>query len=197
MGALNSLAQVTLKATLPGVPDFYQGTELWDLSLVDPDNRRPVDFDRRASMLSSLSESVPIGGSSPRAWPDGRIKLALISRLLALRGESRRGLSGRRLRPARGDGSARERNSGVRAGERAGSGHRRGRPLVRPRDRRRAPLAARRRVARNGNARPLYSVRSILDVGEGQRPAREVPVVADCSTRSRSRYCGRSLQATQ
>src|SRR5262249_5474230 len=44
LGALNSLSQLTLKATLPGVPDFYQGTEFWDLSLVDPDNRRPVDF---------------------------------------------------------------------------------------------------------------------------------------------------------
>ncbi len=47
MGALNSLTQVTLKATMPGVPDFYQGTEFWDLSLVDPDNRRPVDFAAR------------------------------------------------------------------------------------------------------------------------------------------------------
>src|SRR5262249_20469284 len=48
MGALNSLTQATLKATMPGVPDFYQGTELWDLSLVDPDNRRPVDIAKRA-----------------------------------------------------------------------------------------------------------------------------------------------------
>ena len=49
LGALNSLSQITLKATMPGVPDFYQGTEFWDLSLVDPDNRRPVDFAARAS----------------------------------------------------------------------------------------------------------------------------------------------------
>ena len=48
LGALNSLSQITLKATMPGVPDFYQGTEFWDLSLVDPDNRRPVDFAERA-----------------------------------------------------------------------------------------------------------------------------------------------------
>ena len=47
LGALNSLSQLTLKATMPGVPDFYQGTEFWDLSLVDPDNRRPVDFAAR------------------------------------------------------------------------------------------------------------------------------------------------------
>ena len=56
IGALNSLAQVTLKATMPGVPDFYQGTEFWDLSLVDPDNRRPVDFAARVDALGSLSE---------------------------------------------------------------------------------------------------------------------------------------------
>jgi (1->4)-alpha-D-glucan 1-alpha-D-glucosylmutase len=86
MGALKSLTQVTLKTTLPGVPDFYQGTELWDLSLVDPDNRRPVDFDRRESMLSSLSERCD-WRELAAAWPDGRIKLALISRLLALRGD--------------------------------------------------------------------------------------------------------------
>ena len=46
LGALNSLSQITLKTMMPGVPDFYQGTELWDFSLVDPDNRRPVDFRR-------------------------------------------------------------------------------------------------------------------------------------------------------
>ena len=84
MGALNSLVQVTLKATMPGVPDFYQGTELWDLSLVDPDNRRPVDFPARAQVLRSL----PGGANWPalaRTWPDGRIKLALTARLLAIR----------------------------------------------------------------------------------------------------------------
>ena len=78
MGALNSLAQVTLKATMPGVPDFYQGTELWDLSLVDPDNRRPVDFPARAHALRSLTGSAigrhwrkpgPTAGSSSRSRP--------------------------------------------------------------------------------------------------------------------------------
>ena len=49
LGALNSLSQLALKVTLPGVPDFYQGTELWDLSLVDPDNRRKVDYAARAA----------------------------------------------------------------------------------------------------------------------------------------------------
>ena len=57
LGALNSLSQITLKATMPGVPDFYQGTEFWDLSLVDPDNRRPVDFAARAAVLAVAGDS--------------------------------------------------------------------------------------------------------------------------------------------
>ena len=52
LGMINSLAQVALKLGSPGVPDFYQGTDLWDLSLVDPDNRRAVDFDRAAVRLA-------------------------------------------------------------------------------------------------------------------------------------------------
>jgi (1->4)-alpha-D-glucan 1-alpha-D-glucosylmutase len=84
MGALNSLVQVTLKSAMPGVPDLYQGTEFWDLSLVDPDNRRPVDFPARAQALRSLTES-PDWRALAQAWPDGRIKLALTARLLALR----------------------------------------------------------------------------------------------------------------
>ena len=54
VGLVNSLAQVVLKIASPGVPDFYQGTELWDLNLVDPDNRRPVDFDRRRQALADV-----------------------------------------------------------------------------------------------------------------------------------------------
>ena len=56
LGALNSLTQLVLKATMPGVPDFYQGTETWDLSLVDPDNRRPVDFAARQAALAADAE---------------------------------------------------------------------------------------------------------------------------------------------
>jgi (1->4)-alpha-D-glucan 1-alpha-D-glucosylmutase len=83
LGALNSLSQVTLKATLPGVPDFYQGTELWDFSLVDPDNRRPVDFAARASLLGALEH--PDWDRLAQDWPSGRLKLAWTRHLLKLR----------------------------------------------------------------------------------------------------------------
>jgi (1->4)-alpha-D-glucan 1-alpha-D-glucosylmutase len=82
VGALKSLVQVTLKATMPGVPDFYQGTEFWDLSFVDPDNRRPVDFRARHS---ALRETTPDWPELARTWPEGGIKLALIHRLLGFR----------------------------------------------------------------------------------------------------------------
>jgi len=76
-GAVNGLAQTLLRLTVPGVPDLYQGTELWDFSLVDPDNRRPVDFALRQTML---------GGGTPLAsWRDGAIKQRLIVQALALR----------------------------------------------------------------------------------------------------------------
>ncbi len=64
-GICNSLAQLVLKATAPGVPDIYQGTELWDLSLVDPDNRRPVDFAVRRALLAELA--APRRGRAARA----------------------------------------------------------------------------------------------------------------------------------
>ena len=85
LGALNSLSQLTLKATIPGVPDFYQGTEFWDLSLVDPDNRRPVDFAERARVLAALE--TPDWQSLARDWPNGHLKLAWTSHLLRLRTE--------------------------------------------------------------------------------------------------------------
>jgi (1->4)-alpha-D-glucan 1-alpha-D-glucosylmutase len=85
LGALNSLGQITLKATMPGVPDFYQGTEFWDLSLVDPDNRRPVDFAERAAALTATEK--PDWRALAEHWPDGRIKLAWTRQLLKLRGE--------------------------------------------------------------------------------------------------------------
>ena len=84
MGALNSLAQLVLKVALPGVPDFYQGTEFWDLSLVDPDNRRPVDFAARVSALNSIRDA-PDWRALASTWPDGHVKFALTRQLLALR----------------------------------------------------------------------------------------------------------------
>lgn len=85
LGTLNSLSQLTLKATLPGVPDFYQGTEFWDLSLVDPDNRRPVDFAARHAALRSLDN--PDWGRLIQMWPDGQLKVAWTRQLLKLRNE--------------------------------------------------------------------------------------------------------------
>ena len=83
LGAINSLTQTLLKLTSPGVADIYQGTEIWDYSLVDPDNRRPVDYDLRCEMLKSLSSATP--GELLQTWPDGRIKLFLTKHLLQLR----------------------------------------------------------------------------------------------------------------
>jgi (1->4)-alpha-D-glucan 1-alpha-D-glucosylmutase len=86
-GILNSLSQTLIKITSPGVPDFYQGSELWDLSLVDPDNRRPVDFDKRRALLAGIraQEETDLGRLlqdllATRA--DGKIKLFLIYRAL-------------------------------------------------------------------------------------------------------------------
>jgi (1->4)-alpha-D-glucan 1-alpha-D-glucosylmutase len=85
LGALNSLSQITLKTMMPGVPDFYQGTELWDLSLVDPDNRRPVDFSERAAVLASTQ--TPNWESLAQNWSNGHLKLAWTRHLLKLRTE--------------------------------------------------------------------------------------------------------------
>jgi (1->4)-alpha-D-glucan 1-alpha-D-glucosylmutase len=89
-GMLNSLAQTLLKITCPGVPDFYQGSELWDFRLVDPDNRGPVDFRSRAALLRSLEKSE--AGPSQRfvqdllaGWSDGGIKLYVIWKALNFR----------------------------------------------------------------------------------------------------------------
>ncbi len=88
-GFLNGLSQLVLKMMSPGVPDFYQGTEIWDLSLVDPDNRRPVDYEQRRSMLKKLKASFERGsldlGTMQRRFFDGRIKLFVTWRALELR----------------------------------------------------------------------------------------------------------------
>jgi (1->4)-alpha-D-glucan 1-alpha-D-glucosylmutase len=89
-GMLNGLAQALLKMTSPGVPDFYQGCELWDLRLVDPDNRGPVDFNHRAALLDEIEKQSKqdlssLGRELVHSWHDGRIKLYLIWRVLNLR----------------------------------------------------------------------------------------------------------------
>ncbi|HYC73045.1 MAG TPA: malto-oligosyltrehalose synthase [Opitutaceae bacterium] len=82
-GRINSLAQTLIKMTAPGVPDFYQGTELWDLSLVDPDNRRPVDYAERVRLLE---RAAGLGvGAVIAAMDTGLPKLWLIARTLGLR----------------------------------------------------------------------------------------------------------------
>jgi (1->4)-alpha-D-glucan 1-alpha-D-glucosylmutase len=87
-GALNSLSQLVLKLTAPGVPDVYQGTELWDLTLVDPDNRRPVDFDARETTLGGGDGLAAVPPEELLAgWRDGRVKMAVLARLLAFRRE--------------------------------------------------------------------------------------------------------------
>ena len=85
IGALNSLSQITLKATMPGVPDFYQGTEFWDTSVVDPDNRRPVDFAARRTVLHATE--FPEWENLVQNWHNGHIKLAWTKTLLELRRE--------------------------------------------------------------------------------------------------------------
>jgi (1->4)-alpha-D-glucan 1-alpha-D-glucosylmutase len=93
VGMFNSLAQTLVKLAAPGVPDFYQGTELWDFSLVDPDNRRPVDYDKRRRMLGELQTRLAAAGEHLPTFArelvttkeDGRIKLYLIFRGLQCR----------------------------------------------------------------------------------------------------------------
>lgn len=90
-GVFNSLAQSVVKATAPGVPDYYQGTELWDLSLVDPDNRCPVDYDLRRQLLDKLRREEDARGAAQlldclaRRPEDGAVKLYVVSRALNFR----------------------------------------------------------------------------------------------------------------
>jgi (1->4)-alpha-D-glucan 1-alpha-D-glucosylmutase len=86
--AVNALALTVLKCTVPGVPDLYQGTELWSHSLVDPDNRRPVDFDRRARLARALDGAAQrevLAAELLVSWPDGRLKLLVTQALLRFR----------------------------------------------------------------------------------------------------------------
>jgi len=89
-GILNGLGQTLLKIASPGIPDFYQGSELWDFRLVDPDNRGPVDFTARNAILKTLKDSVDslhslLTEELARNWRDGRIKIYLIWKALTHR----------------------------------------------------------------------------------------------------------------
>jgi (1->4)-alpha-D-glucan 1-alpha-D-glucosylmutase len=92
-GMFNALSQALLKMTSPGIPDFFQGTEIWDFSLVDPDNRRPVDFSLRKEMLRNLKERTAVATSELprltrdllREWEDGAAKLYVTWKALKYR----------------------------------------------------------------------------------------------------------------
>jgi len=96
---ISSLSQTLIKVAAPGVPDVYQGTELHDLSLVDPDNRRPVDFERRRAMMAEIEQALAGGAAARRALAgeyskgaplaDGRAKLLLLREALRFRREAR------------------------------------------------------------------------------------------------------------
>jgi len=95
-GMFNSLGQTLLKMTSPGIPDFYQGTEIWDFSLVDPDNRRPVNFNLRKELLAALKKKIESPGLDLkefvrdliRQWKDGTPKLYVIYKTLNYRKEN-------------------------------------------------------------------------------------------------------------
>jgi (1->4)-alpha-D-glucan 1-alpha-D-glucosylmutase len=98
-GWTNSLGQKLVQLTMPGVPDVYQGTELWDDSLVDPDNRRPVDFDGRRALLDRTDVAPAISA-------DGAAKLWVVSRALRLRRDRPEAFAFYRPLPARGSAAA-------------------------------------------------------------------------------------------
>jgi (1->4)-alpha-D-glucan 1-alpha-D-glucosylmutase len=108
-GMLTSLSQTVLKVASPGVPDFYQGTELWGLTLVDPDNRRPVDYDARRALLSSLRDAGDgdstefVEGLLERP-EDGRVKLYVTARALRFRRERSGLFRGGEYVPLKGEG---------------------------------------------------------------------------------------------
>ena len=99
-GALNSLTQMVMRLTQPGIPDLYQGTEFWDFSMVDPDNRRPVDYGTRERALEASENPASLMSN----WRDGRVKQAMIARLLALRARAPGLFTGGSYTPLRTEG---------------------------------------------------------------------------------------------
>jgi (1->4)-alpha-D-glucan 1-alpha-D-glucosylmutase len=116
LGTWNSLSQTVLKLTCPGVPDLYQGTELWDFSLVDPDNRRPVDFARRRELLESLRQRAEtregalgdLARELVERRDDGSIKLYTIWKILSLRRDRSGSLATGRYVPLDARGPAKD-----------------------------------------------------------------------------------------
>ena len=111
-GALNSLGQTLVKLTAPGVPDLYQGSELWDLSLVDPDNRRPVDWAQRTRLLDEVLSAVAaapdraaLAHELVKTKTDGRVKLFVIHEGLAVRRAHRALFEGGAYRPLESRGA--------------------------------------------------------------------------------------------
>jgi (1->4)-alpha-D-glucan 1-alpha-D-glucosylmutase len=115
-GMFNSVSQTLLKITAPGIPDFYQGTEIWDFSLVDPDNRRPVDFHRRKEILAGLKKKMAMAGPNlaewtrdlVQEWKDGSIKLYVTFKALNYRKENPALFKEGSYIPLMGDGDLRE-----------------------------------------------------------------------------------------
>ena len=115
-GMLNSLSQTLLKITSPGTPDFYQGMEIWDFSLVDPDNRRPVNFEIRKKMLEALKEKMAARGPDLTGltrelvlgWTDGSIKLYLTFRALHYRKQNHKLFMDGAYIPLWGDGDLKD-----------------------------------------------------------------------------------------
>ena len=112
-GIYNSLAQLAIKICAPGVPDFYQGSELWDFTLVDPDNRRPVDYEKRRRLLTALDlECVRDGRGDVAARVleagDDRLKLFATSMLLRARKQAQDIFSGGDYNPVNVQGPQRD-----------------------------------------------------------------------------------------
>jgi len=113
-GIFNSLSQTLLKITSPGIPDFYQGNELWDFSLVDPDNRRPVDYQIRKNLLDELMHNESTAGPLDTAREvvatrnDGRIKLHMTFKALNFRRENRELFESGRYLPLTVEGTCQE-----------------------------------------------------------------------------------------
>ncbi len=150
LGMLNGLAQTVVKLTVPGIPDIYQGCEMWDLSLVDPDNRRPVDFQRRAEVVESFG-----GGYAPSAadllshWSDGTVKMFVTWKLLHLRQREPELFLGEYLHAAGDGGHARRPSVLLSARGRRNRGSGGGATADGRTDRRdRAPAARRTRLGR-------------------------------------------------